>query len=347
MTSKERVLCAINHEQPDRVPTDLLAVPEVWEQLFNWFGTREMKTVLDKLDIDCAWVDPEVERKPSARDEDGFIIGWGGSKLRTIHNAYGSYDEVVQYATAGCNTIEEMESALTLPNLDEYDFANITKACEDNSDRFLLGGFASVFYFPSLVRSMEDILFDMAENKDLVKYLIRRCFDWHIDYHKRLLDAGKNRIDAMQIADDFCTQLAPMMSIDMFREFFRQPMSDYISLAKSYGAIPYLHCCGSAYYLIPEFIDLGIKILDPVQTVATNMEPDRLKAEFGSKLTFHGGGETQNILPRGTADDVRENAKMLTQTLGNRGGYILSSCHNWQSDVPLENILAFYEVENR
>jgi uroporphyrinogen decarboxylase len=240
-----------------------------------------------------------------------------------------------------------MEKALNLPDLDEYDFSGIAAACKKYDDRFLLGGFASTFYYPMLVRRIEDILVDMALNEPLAKYLFRRCFDWHMEYHKRLLEAGAGRIDAMQLADDFSTQIDIMMSVEMFRQYFREPMLEYVALAKSYGATPYLHCCGSAYRLIPEFIDIGIKILDPVQTVARNMEPDKLKTAFGDRLTFHGAGETQRILPRGTADEVRENARMLSRTLGKNGGYIMSSCHNIQSDVPIENVLAFYELENR
>ena len=347
MTRRERVMMALNHRQPDRVPTDFQAVPEIWEKLFVHFGTREMKKVLDLLEIDCAWVDPEVARKPEGRDADGYLTGWGGSKLRTVHTATGAYDEVVHYVTSGCDSIEEMERALQLPDLDEYDFSKVTKACEIYEDRFLLGGFASIFYYPTLVRSMEDILVDMIINEELAFYLFKRCFDWHMEYHKRLLEAGGGRIDAMQIADDFATQLDLMMSVEMFRKYFKEPICEYIALAKSYGAIPYLHCCGSAYRLIPEFIDMGIKILDPVQTVARNMGPQRLKLEFGDSLTFHGGGETQHILPYGTVEEVRENARMLSRVLGKGGGYILSSCHILQSDVPVENILAFYELENR
>jgi len=347
MTRRERVLSAVNHEQPDRTPADFQAVTEIWERLFEHFRTRDMKDVLDRLDIDCAWVDPEVTRKPSEKDNDGLTVGWGGSRIRTVYNAYGAYDEIVRYATDGCDTIEAMEAALALPDLDEYDFSGIIKACEKYGDRFLLGGFASAFYYPTLVRSMEDILVDMALNEDLIKYLFKRCFDWHMDYHKRLLEAGKGRIDAMQIADDFSTQLDLLMSKEMFARYFRGPLCEYIALANSYGAIPYMHCCGSAYHLIPEFINMGIKILDPVQTVAHNMEPERLKAEFGNKMTFHGAGETQHILPHGTPDEVRQNARMLSHTLGSGGGYILSSCHFLQSDVPIENILAFYEPENR
>jgi uroporphyrinogen decarboxylase len=347
ITKKERVLCALNHEQPDRTPTDFQATPEIWQRLFERFGVSEIMDVLDRLDIDCAWVDPEVKRLPTAVGEDGFADSWGGSKVRMVENEYGSYAEVVKYATDGCTTISEMEKALKLPDLDGYDFSAVVKTCTDNGDRFLLGGFASIFYYPSLVRRLEDLLLDMALNEPLAKYLLGRCFDWHMDYHKRLLEAGAGRIDAMQLADDFSTQIDIMISIDMFRHYFREPMSEYIALAKSYGATPYLHCCGSAYRLIPEFIDLGIKILDPIQTVARNMEPERLKAEFGDRMTFHGAGETQKVLPRGTADEVRQNARMLSKTLGKNGGYIMSSCHNLQPDVPIENVLAFYETENR
>ena len=347
MTRRERVLTAVNHEQPDRTPTDFQAVPEIWERLFERFRTRDIKDVLDRLDIDCAWVDPEVERRPSVKDENGFIIGWGGSKMRTVYNVYGAYDEIVHYATDGCDTIEAMEAALALPNIDKYDFSGITKACEKYNDRFLLGGFASAFYYPTLVRRMEDILVDMALNEELANYLFKRCVDWHMEYHRRLLEAGKGRIDAMQIADDFSTQLDLIMSKEMFVKYFRKPICEFIALAKSFGAIPYLHCCGSSYYLISEFIDMGIKILDPIQTVARNMEPERLKTEFGGKIAFHGGGETQHILPRGTQDDVRQNARMLSRVFGSGGDYILSSCHNVQADVPVENILAFYELENR
>jgi uroporphyrinogen-III decarboxylase len=77
------------------------------------------------------------------------------------------------------------------------------------------------------------------------------------------------------------------------------------------------------------------------------MEPERLKKEFGDRLTFHGAGETQNILPNGTPEEVRSNAKMLSRVLGKNGGYIMSSCHNMQADVPIENVLAFYEINNR
>lgn len=118
-------------------------------------------------------------------------------------------------------------------------------------------------------------------------------------------------------------------------------------MGKSYGAKIFLHCCGSVYKPLPEIIDAGIEILDPIQTTAANMDPQRLKTEFGNKLTFHGAADTQKILPYGTPDDVKRNARELISILGKDGGYILTSCHCLQSDVPIVNILALYDVSIR
>lgn len=345
---RERVLKALQHEQPDRTPADFQAVSEIWDAAKRKIGTDSMKGVLDALDIDCAWVDPEVVRPNTQKDSDGLIIGWGGSRIRLTANRYGVYEEIVRYALdAEVETPEEADRRLQLPDLKTWDFSVITRNCRLYDDYFLLGGFASAFYYPTLVMSMEDLLTDMILNPELVHHIIKRCFDWHMEYHEKLLKAAGGRLDAMQIADDFATQRGLLISVDMFREFFKKPISEYIALAKSYGAHPFLHCCGSSYHLIDEFADMGVEILDPIQTVAADMEPEKLKSEFGERITFHGAGETQRILPNGSADEVRENARYLCRTFGKNGGYILSSCHFLQADVPVENVLAFYEIQNR
>jgi uroporphyrinogen decarboxylase len=347
MEYRERVLCSLAHKQPDRTPTDFQAVGEIWQMMFKHYKTDDMKDVLDGLEIDVAWVDPQVNREPEKKDENGLIIGWGGSRLKKVYNDFGAHDEVVSYVTQDCESPQDIDRVLDLPDLNNWDFESVVANCNKYEDRFLIGGFASIFYFPTLVRNMEDIFIDMVLNPKLIKHLLKRCYDWHLDYHERLLKAGAGRIDAMQLADDFSSQVDILLSIDMFREYFKPAMKDYIDLAKSYNATPFLHCCGSAYNLMQEFVDMGIKILDPVQTVAANMEPKKIKKEFGEHLTFHGAGETQDILPNGTTQKVRDNAKYLSSVMGEDGGYIMSSCHFLQADVPLENVLAFYDIENR
>ena len=141
--------------------------------------------------------------------------------------------------------------------------------------------------------------------------------------------------------------MKPLISLEMFQKFFKPQLARIIALAKSYGLKIYMHCCGSCYAFIPEFLSLGVDILDPVQTTAENMQPEKLKKEFGKKLTFHGGVDSQHVLPHGTKQEVRDHIKYLSEVLGKDGGYILASCHFVQADVPLENILELYKTDNR
>ncbi|MHB1483497.1 MAG: uroporphyrinogen decarboxylase family protein [Saccharofermentanales bacterium] len=347
MNSKERVLCALNHNQPDRVPTDYQAVSEVNSALYNHFKTDDFEDVLQKLEIDCRWIGPSYNSPKPEIYNDGSFMGWGGSISRIVTNKYGAYTEIVKYALDDIETVKDIDEKLKLPDLDDFDFNDVTEKCRRFGEYFIISGMASTFYYPTLVRSMENIFIDMATEPELAHHLIKKIVDWHLDYHDRLLDAGNGRIDAMQIADDFSTQMCPLISQSMFDEFFIDNIKSFSRLGKSYGAKIFFHCCGSAYKFIPSLLDAGIEILDPVQTTAANMEPDRLKREFGDRLSFHGAAETQHIIPNGTPEQVRENARDLVRILGKDGGFILSSCHCLQADVPVENVLALYDINNR
>lgn len=347
MKSRERVLTAMNHVQPDRAPTDLQAVEEIWVKLRNHFKTTSNDDILNALNVDCRWIGPSYIGPLPKTYSDGSYKGWGGSILKKVKNQFGAYDEVVKFALNEAETCEDMDKLIKLPDPNDYDFSVITKMCKKYDDNFILAGWASMFYCPTLVRSTENVLVDMALNPEMASYLFNISVEWHLAYHERLLAAGKGRIDAMQIADDFSTQLAPLMSPEMFRMYFKDPFKKFVDLGKSYGAKIFLHCCGSVYKLVPDLIEWGVEILDPVQTTASNMVPEQLKTEFGKKLTFHGAVNTQLILPCGTSEEVKKNSRNLVEVLGKDGGYILSACHAIQADVPVENVLALYDLSNR
>jgi uroporphyrinogen decarboxylase len=347
MNSRERVLCSLNHVKPDRAPTDLEATKEIWDKLLKHFKTTDYDLVKNALKIDCRWLGPEYKGPEGKAFSDGSYEGWGGSILRNVSNEFGSYEEVVKYALDEAETPDDIDRLLRAPDPDDYDFSCIPGMCKEYNEYFLLAGTASMFYYPTMVRSMEKIMIDMAINPEMAHYLFNKSVEWHLAYHERLFEAGKGRIDALQIADDFSSQRGPLMSREMFVDFFREPFKKFVDLGKSYGAKIYLHCCGSAYKLIPDLIDWGVEILDPIQTTASDMDPLNLKTQFGHKLSFHGAVNTQSILPNGTCDDVRNNVRELVETLGKGGGYIMSACHFIQADVPIENVLAMYELENR
>lgn len=315
--------------------------------LKNHFNITEECEVLERLNIDCRWVAPEYKGPSAKIYDDGSYEGWDGSLIRKIKNQYASYEEVAKYVLDEIETIEDIDRLLKFPNLDDYDFAVIGELCNKYEDYCIFTGMCSSFYFPTLIRPMEKILLDMVLNPELAHHYIKRCVDWHLDYHERLLRSAKGRIDVLQLADDFSTQKKLLFSIDMFRKFYKEPLKKFVELGKSYGVKIFFHCCGSAYHIIPELIEIGVEILDPVQTTTANMEPEQLKKEFGKMLTFHGAMNTQGTVPLGTSEDVRKEAQYLRDALGSDGGYILTSCHYLQPDVPLENILTMYEMENR
>lgn len=267
--------------------------------------------------------------------------------IRPVQNQFGTYDEIAQYILDQAKDPDDVDRLLKLLNLDDYDFSMIPDACRKYRDYAIIAGECSIFRHITYIRSMENLLVDMVLNEELTQYIIKRVSDWLIEYHGRLFDAGKKQIDIMYLGSDFSTQKGLLFSIDMYRKYFREPIKRFVELGKSYGAKIFFHICGSAYEIIPELIDAGIDILDPVQTSANNMEPANLKHEFGDKLAFHGAIDTQRLLPRGTPDKVRKEAGEMIQILGKDGGYILTSCHAIQADVPVENILALYDINIR
>ncbi len=135
-----------------------------------------------------------------------------------------------------------------------------------------------------------------------------------------------------------------MISPKMFRDFFFTPIKKLADLAKSYNAKLILHSCGSVKDIIPDFIEAGVAVLDPIQVSSKNMEIRELKDRFGDSLTFHGGIDVQYLMPKGTIQEIKETVKNTIEVLGDNGGYFFSPSHRLQSDTPIENIFALYEA---
>ncbi|NIA31603.1 MAG: hypothetical protein GWP06_17055 [Actinobacteria bacterium] len=148
------------------------------------------------------------------------------------------------------------------------------------------------------------------------------------------------------IADDLASQNALLISVDMYRKFLKPRWKKYIDTIKNrFGNHIkfHYHSCGAVAQLIPDLIDIGVDILNPIQPKADGMEPQFLKDTYGDRLSFSGGLDIQDILPNGTAEQVKSEAKRLVNILGKNGGYIASSAHVIQPDTPVENVIAMIE----
>ncbi len=197
------------------------------------------------------------------------------------------------------------------------------------------------------LRGMQEMLMDLAMNPALPAYIMERITEVLVaNIHAALAVAG-DRIDMVYFYDDVATQQALMISPKMWGEYIRPCHQQLIDAAKQYGKQVMYHCDGALRPLIPHLLDMGIDVLNPVQADAPGMEPEGLKADFGDRLSFHGGIDIIDTLPRGTTDDVRAEVRERMQVLGEGGGYIMASSHHIQPDTPLANVLAMYELDLR
>lgn len=197
------------------------------------------------------------------------------------------------------------------------------------------------------LRGVKQALIDPLINPELTHRLYEKITDFYLDLNKRCFEEAGDMIDIFMMGEDMGTQNGLLVSPKIFREFIKPYLTKHVQLAKSYGIKVMLHSCGAVRRLIPDFIEMGIDILNPIQVRAVGMNPAELKEEFGDRLSFHGSVDIQRTLPRGSCEEVREEVRGRIRTLGEGGGFILCTTHNIQMDTPVENILAMYDEAKR
>ena len=185
----------------------------------------------------------------------------------------------------------------------------------------------------------------MAERPEWVHFLCRKFTDFYKQDYARAAEATRGRIDLYLLISDLGSQSGPLISLRMFREFIAPYIKEMVELIHGLGGKSLYHSCGLMRPFIPELIALGVDVLDPIQPVGPEMAPERLKDEFGGRLSFHGGIDMQHLLPHASPGEVQAEVRRYCTTLGAGGGYILGPAHLFQPDVPPENILAMYQTE--
>jgi len=344
-SSKERVLTAINHIQPDRPPIQIYVTPEIHVRLTEYFAPI---SYIDAFEVDFRHVGPR-DLKPAKRPEPGSgidcydIFGVGYRNVR--NNAGGIYSEACDLALGRLQTMDEVLK-YPWPSADDYDYSVITEQVMLFKNFAVCLGNAGI---PDIIngvgrgRGMDRVLIDIATQDEVGVAIIDKRVEFYYEWCRRGLEAGRGKIDILCLGEDLGSQKGPTMSPDMFRNFFRPRIQKFIDLAHNYGAKAMLHSCGSTRILQPQLIEMGLDILDAVQPEPVGMDPEELKREFGDKLTYCGMISTQQTLPRGTVDQCRAEARHRIEVIGKGGGYIFAPAHCIQPDTPLENVLAIYE----
>ena len=355
MTSKERIIAAAERRNTDILAVGFKATDDVLRKLEIHFGVTEVKGVLDKLPVDTHGnfnntlygVYPEYVGGPEKvlypnTYPDGSWDTIYGFKRHWVSFKGGRNDELLHpLPLEKCESIEEI-AAHEWPEADWFSYDTIKAQCdaaEEYAVIFSIGGISTI----SNLIGHERRYTDMYLNPDTLKYTLGRISDFYQEFARRTFEAADGGIDIAVIHDDFGTQNGPQMSLGHFREFWKPFLRRFFSLAHEYGIKTMMHSCGAVFDFVPDFIDAGADILDPVQTTATGMEPEVLVKEYGKDICFHGGIDTQKTLATGTPEGIYRHIDHLVESFSSADGFILAPAHYIQGDVPLGNLLAMFD----
>ncbi len=344
ITSKQRVLKALGHHQPDRAPCDYLGTPEANEKLKTHFQTDDMDVVLEKLGVDLRVIEP-VYVGPKLRTwEDGRFENFWGQVRKPIKNEAGIYNESVEFPYAEFTSTGDVEK-FRWPSADWFDCSSLAAQCGKYADYAIVYGSQGnmdLINGTAYGMGVEKVLLGIGLDDPIVYACMEKRFECCYEISQKVLQAADGKIDIFWIGDDYGTQNGLLISPQKWRELFFDKLKAMCDLGHSFGAKVMLHSCGSTRPIWQELIEAGVDIYDTVQPEAANMDPAELKAEFGDRICFHGAISTQKTLPFGSVKDVADEVKLRIKTVGKDGGYIIAPAHNIQPDTPLENILAMY-----
>jgi uroporphyrinogen decarboxylase len=347
MTHKERVLITARHQEPDRVPLFYRDVPEIEERLTKDLGLRDREELLRYFDIDFRWVEPRYVG-PSLRDDDpGYIRDIWGVEYRYVLAGHGGYWEPLAFPLIDVQDAAALDD-YPWPDVRSFDFSVLDTQLKKYEGYAIMTapGEASPGVLCTIqnLLGMERALTDMLLNPDFYHALIKKILEFELPFLERLFAAAGDRIDFFRIGDDFGSQQGLLMSPELWHQFMQPALKAMSAIAKRHGAFYYHHSCGAVSELIPLLIKTGVDVLDPLQVGAKGMVPSSLKTEFGHEICFSGGVDEQELLPNGTPEQVRDGVQSLLDIMARGGGFFVGPTHNFQCDIPTQNIVAMYEA---
>ena len=405
MTSRERVLAAIEHREPDKVPVDMGATPSsgisaiAYGRLTNYLGMQNSRTriydvvqelaqpeeeVLQRLHIDAVdigrtfniadsdWYDITLSDGSPAQYPVWFQPKQEGSALKAYH------DDGTHIATKpeGATFFDQAY----FPYLDGYPdrYGDLPKAMEkvlwaamvhspwdhagedgfwdrlreralrlkqESEYALVIVAGCNLFEWGTFLRRMDNFLMDIYTEPDNVARLLDALLEIHFATLEQVCAAVGDVADILRFGDDLGMDSGPFMAPEIYRKLFKPrhtQLCEYVH--KNSSMKTYLHSCGSIYRLIPDLIEAGYDVLNPVQTNAAEMDPATLKKEFGKDICFLGGGAvTRTVINNGSPEEVRRHVRERLEIFSPGGGFVFNTVHNIMPDVPPENIITMFD----
>ena len=319
---------------------DWWATGEVNDKIMKHFGCDNMDKVFAELHIDVPVTVAPKYVGPSLPDNTDVF----GIRFRPIDYGTGVYNEVASHPLAEYESVEEIEKNYAWPEPDWWDYSGIPGQTEGKNDRPVRGGGSEPFLTYKKLRGEEQAFIDLIENPEIVHFCLDKLFDLCYVNTQWIYEQIPGQVMITYVAEDLGGQEGLMYSPEQIRTFLLPRMKKMIDLAHEAGAFVFHHSDGAIRDTLPDMIEAGIDVLNPIQWRCKGMEREALKRDFGNSLIFHGGMDNQYTLAFGSVNEVNQEVEDNLRILGKDGGYILAPCHNIQPVSPVENIVAMYET---
>ncbi|HUW56700.1 MAG TPA: uroporphyrinogen decarboxylase family protein [Planctomycetota bacterium] len=331
LTNRKWIEETLAHRETGAVPYNFLFSPPALERVQKHYGTNSIQDALDfpvrmtgTTSVKPLYASP-AEYGDTITDEFGVV--WSTSPID-------------RGAPIGPCLTEPGLSGYTFPDARaEYRFEHIGEWCKRTRDCYRIVWIGDLWERATFMRGMEHLLLDVALHPEFVDELLHGIAGFILETESVLFD--RFDFEGVALSDDYGTQKAMLMSPDDWRKLIKPRVAEIFALAKKHGRTCFLHSCGHVRPVIGDLLEVGLDILHPIQPEA--MDVFELKREFGGRLTFCGGVRTQDLLPYGTPEEVREEVRRLKREMGKGGGYILEPGITLQDDVPIGNIVAMID----
>jgi uroporphyrinogen decarboxylase len=376
-TSRKRVATTLNHQEPDRVPYDLGGSiltgihQNAYRRLRQHLGLPEVEIEIEDMHQQLARVHEDVKERlkvdvyginPGAPD--GWVRPhWTEGGYRKIRDEWGIewwmpedgglYYDMRVHPLAGVDRVEQL-ARFKFPDPENPGrYRHLAERADELLNQkqvaYILGRNApGIFEIAIWLRGFENYYADLYGNRPLAEALLDLVCEIKMKYWARALETVGQNVMMVSEADDLCGQNTLLVSPKMYREIIKPRHTRLFRFIKKTAKTDvkiFYHCCGAVAPLIPDLIESGIDILNPVQVSAAGMDTRELKRLYGRDVVFYGGGvDTQRVLPTGTPAEVRDEVRRRIDDLAPGGGFVFNTVHNIQADVPPENIMAMWEA---